>query len=257
MKRRKSRLQLNSWQCPLHILNPFFILNSFLREKKSMECNRKRSEKFWIISLEVASHSLLLKMLGKLKLPVKSFNLKSLKSFVQNSCNRIDSRNLIHFLKNADKGFEDEQMLDLTEGEMYDIMSRRPEVQARKVMEVLIKWAKKRYADKKAEIEKAKRLEEEKKAEEKRLAEKRAEEDRIMEETRLREEKEAEEAKKKEKGKDKEEPKKEDTKMEEDKKDGEATKKKEDKTKEDDTKMDVEKKNDDKKEEKKHEKKEG
>merc|ERR1712012_223978 len=277
MKRRKSRLQLNSWQCPLHILNPFFILNSFLREKKSMECNRKRSEKFWIISLEVASHSLLLKMLGKLKLPVKSFNLKSLKSFVQNSCNRIDSRNLIHFLKNtskyntsdlrdvvitrflknADKGFEDEQMLDLTEGEMYDIMSRRPEVQARKVMEVLIKWAKKRYADKKAEIEKAKRLEEEKKAEEKRLAEKRAEEDRIMEETRLREEKEAEEAKKKEEGKDKEEPKKEDTKMEEDKVDGEATKKEEDKKEEDDTKMDVEKKNDDKKEEKKHEKKEG
>merc|ERR1712109_138212 len=191
---------------------------------------------------------------------------------------RIDSRNLIHFLKNtskyntsdlrdvvitrflknADKGFEDEQMLDLTEGEMYDIMSRRPEVQARKVMEVLIKWAKKRYADKKAEIEKAKRLEEEKKAEEKRLAEKRAEEDRIMEETRLREEKEAEEAKKKE-----------EEKMEEDKVDGEVTKKEEDKkeetkteekkeeSKEDDAKMDVDKKDDDKKDEKKDEKKEG
>merc|ERR1712012_1238624 len=248
-------------------------------QRKEVKCNQKRSEKFWIISLEVASHSLLLKMLGKLKLPVKSFNLKSLKSFVQNSCNRIDSRNLIHFLKNtskyntsdlrdvvitrflknADKGFEDEQMLDLTEGEMYDIMSRRPEVQARKVMEVLIKWAKKRYADKKAEIEKAKRLEQEKKAEEKRLAEKRAEEDRIMEETRLREEKEAEEAKKKEDEKDKEEPKKEDAKMEEDKVDGETTKKEEDKKEETkpEEKKEESKKDDDKKDEKKDEKKEG
>jgi len=216
----------------------------------------------------------------KIKVAGKIFQLKELEELCTKFLQyRIDSRNLIHFLKNtskyntsdlrdvvitrflknADKGFEDEQMLDLTEGEMYDIMSRRPEVQARKVMEVLIKWAKKRYADKKAEIEKAKRLEEEKKAEEKRLAEKRAEEDRIMEETRLREEKEAEEAKKKEEGKDKEEPKKEDTKMEEDKVDGEATKKEEDKkeetkteekkeeSKEDDTKMDVDKKDDDKK----------
>jgi len=226
----------------------------------------------------------------KIKVAGKIFQLKELEELCTKFLQyRIDSRNLIHFLKNtskyntsdlrdvvitrflknADKGFEDEQMLDLTEGEMYDIMSRRPEVQARKVMEVLIKWAKKRYADKKAEIEKAKRLEEEKKAEEKRLAEKRAEEDRIMEETRLREEKEAEEAKKKEEGKDKEEPKKEDTKMEEGKVDGEATKKEEDKkeetkteekkeeSKEDDTKMDVDKKDDDKKDEKNDEKKEG
>jgi len=228
----------------------------------------------------------------KIKVAGKIFQLKELEELCTKFLQyRIDSRNLIHFLKNtskyntsdlrdvvitrflknADKGFEDEQMLDLTEGEMYDIMSRRPEVQARKVMEVLIKWAKKRYADKKAEIEKAKRLEEEKKAEEKRLAEKRAEEDRIMEETRLREEKEAEEAKKKEedKDKDKEEPKKEDAKMEEDKVDGDATKKEEDKkegtkpeekkeeSKEDDTKMEVDKKDDDKKDEKKDEKKEG
>jgi len=226
----------------------------------------------------------------KIKVAGKIFQLKELEELCTKFLQyRIDSRNLIHFLKNtskyntsdlrdvvitrflknADKGFEDEQMLDLTEGEMYDIMSRRPEVQARKVMEVLIKWAKKRYADKKAEIEKAKRLEEEKKAEEKRLAEKRAEEDRIMEETRLREEKEAEEAKKKEEDKDKEEPKKEDAKMEEDKVDGDAAKKEEDKkeetkpeekkeeSKEDDTKMEVDKKDDDKKDEKKDEKKEG
>merc|ERR1712109_165653 len=193
----------------------------------------------------------------KIKVAGKIFQLKELEELCTKFLQyRIDSRNLIHFLKNtskyntsdlrdvvitrflknADKGFEDEQMLDLTEGEMYDIMSRRPEVQARKVMEVLIKWAKKRYADKKAEIEKAKRLEE---------------------------------AKKKEEEKDKEEPKKEDAKMEEDKVDGEATKKEEDKkeetkteekkeeSKEDDTKMDVDKKDDDKKDEKKDEKKEG
>jgi len=226
----------------------------------------------------------------KIKVAGKIFQLKELEELCTKFLQyRIDSRNLIHFLKNtskyntsdlrdvvitrflknADKGFEDEQMLDLTEGEMYDIMSRRPEVQARKVMEVLIKWAKKRYADKKAEIEKAKRLEEEKKAEEKRLAEKRAEEDRIMEETRLREEKEAEEAKKKEEDKDKEEPKKEDAKMEEDKVDGDVAKKEDDKkeetkpeekkeeSKENDTKMEVDKKDDDKKDEKKDEKKEG
>merc|ERR1712012_1042782 len=216
----------------------------------------------------------------KIKVAGKIFQLKELEELCTKFLQyRIDSRNLIHFLKNtskyntsdlrdvvitrflknADKGFEDEQMLDLTEGEMYDIMSRRPEVQARKVMEVLIKWAKKRYADKKAEIEKAKRLEEEKKAEEKRLAEKRAEEDRIMEETRLREEKEAEEAKKKEEEKDKEEPKKEDAKMEEDKVDGEATKKEEDKKEETkpEEKKEESKKDDDKKDEKKDEKKEG
>lgn len=222
----------------------------------------------------------------KIKVAGKIFQLKELEELCTKFLQyRIDSRNLIHFLKNttkynttdlrdvvitrflknADKGFEDEQMLDLTEGEMFDIMSRRPEVQARKIMEVLIKWAKKRYFDKKAEIEKAKRLEEEKKAEEKRQAEKRAEEDRIMEQTRLAEEKEAEAKKTGEKEKD--EPKKEDSKMEEDKVESEAAKKEDDKTeetkseekkettseekkedsKEDESKMDVDKKEDAKK----------
>jgi len=212
----------------------------------------------------------------KIKVAGKIFQLKELEELCTKFLQyRIDSRNLIHFLKNtskyntsdlrdvvitrflknADKGFEDEQMLDLTEGEMYDIMSRRPEVQARKVMEVLIKWAKKRYTDKKAEIEKAKRLEEEKKAEEKRLADKRAEEDRIMEETRLAEEKEAE----KKKLGITDEPKKEEDKKEEDKVEGEVKTKEDDKVEEtktddkkeeakDDTKMDVDKKEDEKQE---------
>ena len=117
----------------------------------------------------------------KIKVAGKTFQLKELEELCTKFLQyRIDSRNLIHFLKNttkynttdlrdvvitrflknADKGFEDEQMLDLTEGEMFDIMSRRPEVQARKIIEVLIKWAKKRHADKKAELEKARKLEE-------------------------------------------------------------------------------------------------
>merc|ERR1712223_1664105 len=50
------------------------------------------------------------------------------------------------FLKNAEKGFEDEQILDLTEDELLNIMSRRPEVTARKVMDVLIRWGKKKFA---------------------------------------------------------------------------------------------------------------
>ena len=79
---------------------------------------------------------------------------------------RIDARNLIHFLKNtikydtpdlrdvviarllkdADKAFDNEQMLDLSEEELMNIMSRRPQVKARKVMNVLMKWAKKKLA---------------------------------------------------------------------------------------------------------------
>merc|ERR1712088_813931 len=41
---------------------------------------------------------------------------------------------------------EDEQILDLTEDELLNIMSRRPEVTARKVMDVLIRWGKKKFA---------------------------------------------------------------------------------------------------------------
>merc|ERR1712110_682335 len=103
----------------------------------------------------------------KVKVAGRTFQLKELEELCTKFLQyRIDSRNLIHFLKNtskydtpdlrdvvisrflknADKGFEDEQILDLTEDELLNIMSRRPEVQARKVMEVLVKWAKKKYA---------------------------------------------------------------------------------------------------------------
>ena len=79
---------------------------------------------------------------------------------------RIDARNLIHFLKNtikydtpdlrdvviarllkdADKAFDNEQILDLSKEELMNIMSRKPQVKASKVMDVLIRWAKKKLA---------------------------------------------------------------------------------------------------------------
>lgn len=103
----------------------------------------------------------------KVKVAGRTFQLKELEELCTKFLQyRIDSRNLIHFLKNttkydtpdlrdvvisrflknAEKGFEDEQILDLTEDELLNIMSRKPEVQARKVMDVLIKWGKKKYA---------------------------------------------------------------------------------------------------------------
>ena len=36
--------------------------------------------------------------------------------------------------------------LDLSEDELYNIMAKRPRVKGSKVMDVLIKWAKKRFA---------------------------------------------------------------------------------------------------------------
>lgn len=205
----------------------------------------------------------------KIKVAGRTFQLAELEELCTKFLQyRIDSRNLIHFLKNtskyntsdlrdvvitrflknADKGFEDEQMLDLTEGEMLDIMSRRPEVQARKIMEVLIKWAKKRYADKKAEEKKVEeqKLEQEKKAEEKRTEEKKAEEERLAKEKKLAEEKEAEEKKAVEdKPKEKDDASKEDSKMDVSKED--------ENTKEDKKEKEGDKKEDDKSEDKKDE----
>ena len=86
----------------------------------------------------------------------------------------IDSRNHVHFLKNtikydtpylrdvdiarllkdADKAFDNEQMLDLSEDELYNIMAKRPRVKGSKVMDVLIKWVKKRFALEALKVEK-------------------------------------------------------------------------------------------------------
>ena len=75
------------------------------------------------------------------------------------------------FVKDASNGFESEQVLELTEQELLSIMERKPEVQAKKVMDVLIRWARKIYkAEKKAQEDakatEAKEAEVEKKVEE-------------------------------------------------------------------------------------------
>ena len=59
-----------------------------------------------------------------------------------------DLRNVVisKLLKDAEKAFENEQMIDLSEEELYNIMTKRPQVAGRKVMDVLIRWVKKSFA---------------------------------------------------------------------------------------------------------------
>merc|ERR1712088_94704 len=125
----------------------------------------------------------------KVKVAGRTFKLKELEDLCTKFLQyRIDSRNLIHFLKNtikydtpdlrdvviarllkdADKAFDNEQMLDLSEDELYNIMAKRPQVKGSKVMDVLIKWAKKRFALEAPKVEKKEEVAEkdEKKVEE-------------------------------------------------------------------------------------------
>ena len=53
---------------------------------------------------------------------------------------------IARLLKDADKAFDNEQILDLSKEELMNIMSRKPQVKASKVMDVLIRWAKKKLA---------------------------------------------------------------------------------------------------------------
>merc|ERR1712109_75394 len=48
------------------------------------------------------------------------------------------------FVKDATNAFQNEQVLDLTEIEMQDIMEKKPEIAAKRVIDVLVKWARKR-----------------------------------------------------------------------------------------------------------------
>merc|ERR1712156_1359698 len=119
----------------------------------------------------------------KVKVAGRMFQLKELEELCTKFLQyRIDSRNLIHFLKNtikydtpdlrdvviarllkdADKAFDNEQMLDLSEEELYNIMAKRPQVQGRKAMDVLIRWAKKRFALEAPKVEKKEEPEEKK-----------------------------------------------------------------------------------------------
>jgi len=185
----------------------------------------------------------------KVKVAGRMFQLKELEELCTKFLQyRIDSRNLIHFLKNtikydtpdlrdvviarllkdADKAFDNEQMLDLSEEELYNIMAKRPQVQGRKAMDVLIRWAKKRFALEAPKVEK-KEEPEEKKVEE-------------VKDVEMKEEKKDDEKKEEEK---KEDDKKEDEKTEESKKDEE---KKEESKMDVDAKPEEEKKDETKKE---------
>jgi len=194
----------------------------------------------------------------KVKVAGRTFQLKELEELCTKFLQyRIDSRNLIHFLKNtikydtpdlrdvvisrllkdAEKAFENEQMLDLSEDELYNIMAKRPQVQGRKVMDVLIKWANKRFAIEAPKVEKKVEV---------------PAEDTKKEEKKVEEVKDVEMAEEK-----KDDVKKDDEKKEDDKKEvekPEETKKEEEKK--EDAKMEVDsKKEDEKKDEPKKEEK--
>merc|ERR1712110_1089065 len=100
----------------------------------------------------------------KVKVAGRTFDLKELEELCTKFLKyRIDAKNLVHFLKNTTKydtpdlrevvisrfvkdasnGFESEQVLELSEEELLSIMERKPEIQAKKIMEVLIRWARK------------------------------------------------------------------------------------------------------------------
>merc|ERR1712212_1313569 len=196
----------------------------------------------------------------KVKVAGRTFKLKELEDLCTKFLQyRIDSRNLIHFLKNtikydtpdlrdvviarllkdADKAFDNEQMLDLSEEELYNIMAKRPQVQGRKAMDVLIKWAKKKFALEAPKVEK-KEVEEEKKVEEVKDAETTEDKkDDVKKEEEKKDEVKKEDEKSEESKKDDEkkaeekmdvDAKSEEEKKDEAKKDGEESKKEEAKT---------------------------
>merc|ERR1712109_291736 len=124
----------------------------------------------------------------KVRVAGRTFKLKELEDLCTKFLQyRIDARNLIHFLKNtikydtpdlrdvviarllkdADKAFDNEQILDLSKEELMNIMSRKPQVKASKVMDVLIRWAKKKLALEAPKVEKKEETTEEGKEEKK------------------------------------------------------------------------------------------
>merc|ERR1712112_67512 len=128
----------------------------------------------------------------KVKVAGRTFQLKELEELTTKFLKyRLDSQNLLVYLKNSCKYecpdlrevivnrflkeamavLDDPHVLDLSEEELIELISKEPEVQAKKLMSVLIKWAKKRYlpeTDEEPEKKKPKLEEtEEKKTEEK------------------------------------------------------------------------------------------
>merc|ERR1712112_282522 len=128
----------------------------------------------------------------KVKVAGRTFQLKELEELTTKFLKyRLDSQNLLIYLKNSCKYecpdlrevivnrflkeamavLDDPHVSDLSEEELIELISKEPEVQAKKLMSVLIKWAKKRYlpeTDEEPEKKKPKLEEtEEKKTEEK------------------------------------------------------------------------------------------
>ncbi len=102
----------------------------------------------------------------KVKTAGKQFQLQDLENLCTKFLKyRLDSSNLLAFLKSATRydaqdlkeavlaRFQREAnavlaqdaMLDLSEGELVSLLETEPSVQASRLLEVLIKWAKKRY----------------------------------------------------------------------------------------------------------------
>merc|ERR1712112_561611 len=123
----------------------------------------------------------------KVKVAGRTFQLKELEELTTKFLKyRLDSQNLLIYLKNSCKYecpdlrevivnrflkeamavLDDPHVLDLSEEELIELISKEPEVQAKKLMSVLIKWAKKRYlpeTDEEGEKKEDDKAEEEKK----------------------------------------------------------------------------------------------
>lgn len=101
----------------------------------------------------------------KVKVAGRTFGFKELEELCTKFLKyRIDSKNLGHFLKNSTKYdtpdirevvitrmvkdastiFEDEQILELSETDLASILERKPDVQAKNVVPVLVNWARKK-----------------------------------------------------------------------------------------------------------------
>ena len=239
------------------ISSPFFKSLFYpISESKEREINGMQPKTFrkildYLFRGRVSLSSI--KYAWKVKVAGRTFQLKELEELCTKFLQyRIDSRNLIHFLKNtikydtpdlrdvvisrllkdAEKAFENEQMLELSEEELMNIMKRRPQVKAAKVMDVLIKWAKKKFALEAPKVEKKLEATEEPKKEEK---------EEVKDDVEMKEEKKdetTEETKKDEEKKEdtKVEEEKKDTKVEEEKKDTETVEEKKDTEKVEETK---------------------
>ena len=96
---------------------------------------------------------------------MKGFAIHFLKNIIKYDTPDLRDVVIARLLKDADKAFDNEQMLDLSKEELLNIMAKRPQVKASKVVNVLIKWSKKNLALEAPKVEKKEETTDEKKAE--------------------------------------------------------------------------------------------